>query len=347
MSATATRKSLTQRLAGLFGRGRKSSGVTRKAHLGVESLETRDLMSSGGLFPAALPLPAALKNALVARTAAPAVKFAAPAASPRMILSVVTVEDQTPYAVNFQIAWPGQNWQSVTLQPNQAQIYSLARSEAMPTIRFDWSYAPGYQEQRTTLATKPFVKGGPENWTPMYASDGMVYDFHVNSSRTGLTLNGNLALDTSRYSSLRADVMQAFPSLGGNFEILGPSTGGPTTSGAYNCIAWSMGYVDHWEWPSSGANATVADLDADYRQHGFTRLATLDYSLQPGYQKVVVYGHYVNGVLMPTHGALQNDDGTWSSKLGGLELIRHATPDVFGSWYSAYGRPIAVYVRPM
>lgn len=361
MSATATaarpaRKSLARRLAGLFFSGGSSRrpATTRKAHLGIESLETRDLMSAGALLPtAALPKPAPVTGAVVAKatTAAPTVSFGAAmtasAVSPRTIVSVVTIRNSTPYAVTYQIMWPGHSWQSGSLQPNHYMVYWMDGSEAKPTIRFDGSYAAGYQEQRLTLPSKPFVKGGPENWTPMYASDGLIYDFRVNSNRTGLVLTGNYALDTSRYSSLRADVMKAFPSLGGNFEILGPATGGPTTPGAYNCIAWSMGYVDHWEWPASGANATVADLDADYRQHGFTRLATLDYSLQPGWEKVVVYGHYVNGVLMPTHGALQNDDGTWSSKLGGLELIRHATPDVFGSWTSDYGRPIAVYVRHM
>ena len=44
-----------------------------------------------------------------------------------------------------------------------------------------------------------------------------------------------------------------------------------------------------------------------------------------------------------THAALQNSDGTWSSKLGSDPLIRHLTADVFGS--TSYGRPVAIYAR--
>jgi hypothetical protein len=349
MSATVpvarrTRKSLSRLLAGLFRSGRTSSAAraTPKARPGVESLETRDLLSGGGLLGTAA-LPAPVMTAAMAKPAAPSFS----AVSPRTILSVVTVEDSTPYPVSYQIAWPGQGWQGMTLQPNHYQIYSAPLSGAEPTIRFDWSYARGYQEQRLTLPSKAFVEGGPENWRPMYASDGMVYDFRVNTSRTGLMVTGNYALDTGRYSSMRAAVQQAFPSLGNGFEILGPGTGtSPSSPGAYNCIAWSMGIVDHWVWPADGQNATVADLEALYRQQGYVQLSTLDYSLRPGWQKVVIYGHYVNGQLLPTHAARQNDDGTWSSKLGNMALIRHATPDVFGSWTSDYGRPIAVFVRP-
>jgi len=44
-----------------------------------------------------------------------------------------------------------------------------------------------------------------------------------------------------------------------------------------------------------------------------------------------------------THAALQLRDGTWTSKLGKLALIRHRTPqDLDGP---SYGVPIAVYVR--
>ena len=46
----------------------------------------------------------------------------------------------------------------------------------------------------------------------------------------------------------------------------------------------------------------------------------------------------------PTHGARQLFDGSWSSKLGNLPLVRHLEPsDLDGG---VYGVPIAVYTRP-
>jgi hypothetical protein len=36
-------------------------------------------------------------------------------------------------------------------------------------------------------------------------------------------------------------------------------------------------------------------------------------------------------------------DGTWTSKLGKMAVIRHATPDSLDG--PDYGQPVAVYVR--
>ena len=44
--------------------------------------------------------------------------------------------------------------------------------------------------------------------------------------------------------------------------------------------------------------------------------------------------------------ALELANGIWVSKCGSLELIRHNAPDVFGDWYSDYGKPVAVFIRP-
>ncbi len=149
-------------------------------------------------------------------------------------------------------------------------------------------------------------------------------------------------LNTARHPGERSKVVAsgAFPSLGNNFEVLAAETP------RYNCIAWSCGITKSWVWP--GAN--VADFDRLYAQHGYRRINTLDYRKQAGVQKVVLYGHVKqnNGrqIIQCTHASRQLKDGTWSSKLGKLPLIRHLTPDsIDGFGSSQYGQPVAVYVR--
>ena len=55
-----------------------------------------------------------------------------------------------------------------------------------------------------------------------------------------------------------------------------------------------------------------------------------DGSLESGYEKIAIYG----SALMYTHAARQLADGKWTSKLGQLEDITHATPnDIAGGDY--------------
>jgi type VI secretion system secreted protein VgrG len=146
-------------------------------------------------------------------------------------------------------------------------------------------------------------------------------------------------LNKKRYSGERRILLsrverRSFPRLGGNFEVLAPRTK------VYNCIAWSIGITNRWVWPGY----TISAFDQLYGSYGYRRISTKDYRLQPGVQKIVLYGHVSkNGRIKCTHGARQLADGTWTSKLGKLPLIRHMSPDALNG--PSYGRPIAVYVK--
>jgi hypothetical protein len=132
---------------------------------------------------------------------------------------------------------------------------------------------------------------------------------------------------------------KSFPHLGREYEVLGPATK------RYNCIAWSIGITTRWVWPAKpGKAATVGDFDQLYGSRGFRRVRGMNFDLVPGYDKIVLYGKRKGNIYEPTHGARQLGDGSWSSKLGQLPLIRHLEPDDLDG--SSYGVPIAVYMRP-
>ncbi len=131
-----------------------------------------------------------------------------------------------------------------------------------------------------------------------------------------------------------AELRKTFPHLGRDYELLSPATKN------YNCIAWWIGVTNKWVWPGE----KVADFDRLYGTNGYQRIGVLDYSRKAGLDKIVLYGKRKgDGAWAATHGARQLADGSWSSKLGALPLIRHLEPgDVDGD---CYGIPIAVYVR--
>src|SRR5689334_1255555 len=91
-------------------------------------------------------------------------------------------------------------------------------------------------------------------------------------------------------------------------------------SWVYNCIAWAAGRQDDWWWPDagnvffwpSGAPRAVT-LDAFYQTFqllGYQRCDNGD--LEAGFEKIAFY----ESAGLPTHGARQLPDGTWTSKLG-------------------------------
>lgn len=151
-------------------------------------------------------------------------------------------------------------------------------------------------------------------------------------------------LDTHRYADVRLQMQGptervSFANLGDEFEVLAPA------STTYNCISWSLGVRDRWIWPAkNGAPVSFGDFDDLYKGQGYRRSNKLDVDLDSGREKVVLYAKVsVNGVLEPTHSARQLDDGSWSSKVGRLPLIRHLHPeDVSGD---TYGEPFALFTR--
>jgi type VI secretion system secreted protein VgrG len=126
----------------------------------------------------------------------------------------------------------------------------------------------------------------------------------------------------------------SFPRLHDQYKVLGSGTK------RYNCIAWSLGITDRWIWPGE----RVEDFDQLYGQNGFRRLKRMDYSLQQGTDKIVLYA-MVNkqGRKQCTHAARQMKDGSWTNKLGSLPLIQVPSPEHLAG--PGYGRPVAVYVR--
>lgn len=284
----------------------------------------------------------------------------------REIQSVVTVSNTTRLSISYYIAWPGQSWSTFSLRPGQSMIHATKdprQQNIAPLISFDNSSRQGYQETRGLLTSKFYVVSPSEGWgAPSQRTDGMLWNFVANASQTSLSIQMDNRMDTARRSQDRMSVtsLRAFPRLGSNFEVIGAATGrGPADGGdgrgVYNCIAWTLGVTTQWvwssEWQGTGENG-LRSMDRLYGQLGYTRLSTADYSLQSGLQKVAVYatlraGTYGGEINSMTHGALQEADGTWTSKLGGQALIRHATPNCVNGSSSKvdYGVPVAVYAR--
>lgn len=100
----------------------------------------------------------------------------------------------------------------------------------------------------------------------------------------------------------------------------------------YNCIAHAAGDATKWWWPDAlgigywpPAVPRAETLDAfiaAYEALGYEQCG--DGSFEAGYLKVAIYATTESGQLVPTHAALQTDDGCWTSKLGNAEDIEHA-----------------------
>jgi hypothetical protein len=152
-------------------------------------------------------------------------------------------------------------------------------------------------------------------------------------------------LDTERNYAERAyfhteSERAGFPRLTDEFEVIRPN------STSYNCIAWSLGYTDRWIWPAqNGGQVYFSDFDDLYTRHGFKKATTMSFDKSAKYDKVVLYAKANDwNILEPTHAAKQQSDGSWTSKVGKLPVIRHLHPnDLEGS---SYGQPYVIYLRP-
>lgn len=120
----------------------------------------------------------------------------------------------------------------------------------------------------------------------------------------------------------------------------------------YNCIAWAAGENFRNWWPDA--------MGIGYWPHGISRKVTteafigafatkgfvlcFDGSLEPGIQKLALYGKGQSGSEEPTHAALQLDSGQWTSKLGPFEDINHTTVEAASG--PVYGSVICYLRRP-
>ena len=106
---------------------------------------------------------------------------------------------------------------------------------------------------------------------------------------------------------------------------------------AYNCIAWAAGDVDKVWWPAAHAYWPEG-IPSEERLEAFVlAFQSLGYELspdsrlEPGNEEVAIY---VDSDNVPTHAALQQTDGRWTSKLGkSVDIVHTTTGGVEGNEY--------------
>ncbi len=143
-----------------------------------------------------------------------------------------------------------------------------------------------------------------------------------------------------------------------DYEVKPPESQQEGNWVSYNCVAWVIGNYNKQylpEWPKRYAwekelratqmFATEEDWDhyfannPDGDKNGYEPLGSLDFSLQPGMQKIVLYtkkGEF-------PHVAKQSPDGTWTNKTGPLPVVRMLSPYDFAG--NLLGKPHKVYYR--
>jgi hypothetical protein len=134
-----------------------------------------------------------------------------------------------------------------------------------------------------------------------------------------------------------------FPALAGDavFKKTSDKTAG------YNCIAFAAGDDTEWWWPIQGLGRkvywpgwaprqlTLAAFVAVFEGLGYRRCR--NGARKRGTEKIAIY---VDAAGVPTHAAIQTEDGLWQSKLGSFIDIRHSAVDLL----TGYGT-VAVYMQ--
>lgn len=148
-------------------------------------------------------------------------------------------------------------------------------------------------------------------------------------------------------SQVENRIRRFFPALDHDgFDVTSPATP------SYNCIGWAAGDDSRWwepsglaghYWPDGlptgrGEHYGVQHYVAAYEAVGFERCTSAD--LEPDFEKVAVFADAAGS---GTHAAKQLDDGSWTSKLGQLQDIRHQALD--GVAGQSYGTVHAVLRR--
>lgn len=132
------------------------------------------------------------------------------------------------------------------------------------------------------------------------------------------------------------------------FPNLSPTNHSETSPATpqYNCVAWASEDTARWWQPGSywlpadwpGNDFGLAALERAFRELGYED-AGGDDSLQPGIQKVALYG---SGFVY-THAARQLPTGKWTSKLGKSVDIEHDYPSVVAG--GLYGDVVQIMRR--
>lgn len=134
------------------------------------------------------------------------------------------------------------------------------------------------------------------------------------------------------------EIEKAFPDL----QISGYSITSPATP-EYNCIAWAASEAEVWwepdplnlyYWPSNTPRRyTLEAYKKAFETIGYTLCNNFLYE-----ERVEKIAIYVDSRGKPTHAARQLSSGNWTSKLGQLEDIEHATlENIAGQRYGSVG----------
>lgn len=117
----------------------------------------------------------------------------------------------------------------------------------------------------------------------------------------------------------------------------------------YNCIAWAAGDCSRRWWPIEvgGYFWPETPIPPETLESFIRAFNSLGYSIsdnadvESGKEKVAIY---TDDSEKPKHAARQVEDGSWASKLGGLEdIIHHDLTDLSNS---SYGSVATVLSRP-
>ena len=120
----------------------------------------------------------------------------------------------------------------------------------------------------------------------------------------------------------------------------------PTINKRYNCIAYAAGDINKWWWPTKPSywpqgiarEVTLKSFVRVFANLGYE--PCVDGSVEEGYEKVVIYVD--PSTNEPTHAAKQQQDGSWSSKMGQGPVITHLEPENLSG--PKYGEPLQ-YMR--
>ena len=213
-----------------------------------------------------------------------------------------------------------------------------------------------YQPRLTPEIKQSLPKAKPD-WATLYDFDKPT----ALDEKLAAAFRRDRVMDVNQKPSDRAEVLKwkkQFPKLGTDFEVIGSGTPnasecatragldgktvpGSVIPGTYNCIAHTAGIKNVWVNPYQ----TTTGWNLYYAPLGFRASENLDLNYKAGLQKVAVYATKTDEgkVKKYTHAAIQDLDGTWTSKLGDGPLIRHRTADAVSG--PSYGEVVLVYVK--